>query len=161
MPFVTYIVRQGGARRLAESDHEGLVKALKELELGGICQVNVAQMEKMSLEQQIEVMARSTVLVGVHGNGLTHQLWMPPSARSTVIEIFARDSYLHDYEILARTLGRKHYVVWNDTLTTFSKGKYFEGVSYSDDFHSLSIPAHGPTVAQVIRERLTESIPKD
>ncbi|GLB38988.1 putative protein of unknown function (DUF563) [Lyophyllum shimeji] len=161
MPFVTYIVRQGGARRLAESDHEGLVKALKELEGEGICQVNVVQMEKMTLEQQIEVMARSTVVVGVHGNGLTHQLWMPPSARSTVIEIFAPGGYFHDYEILSRSLGRKHYAVWNDTLTTFPKGKYFEGVSYSDDFHGLSIPVHGPTVAQIIRARLTGPIPKD
>ncbi|KAF8067951.1 hypothetical protein FPV67DRAFT_1669816 [Lyophyllum atratum] len=161
LPSVTYMVRQGGGRRLAEPDHEDLVKALKELEWGGICQVNVVQMEKMTLEQQIEVMARSTILVGVHGNGLTHQLWMPPSARSTVIEIFAPGGYLYDYEILARSLARKHYAVWNDTLITSPKGKDFDGVNYSDDFHGLSIPVHGPTVAQVIRERLTGSISKE
>ncbi|KAF5383003.1 hypothetical protein D9615_004886 [Tricholomella constricta] len=160
MPFVTYIVRQGGSRRLAEADHNGLVKALKELEWSGICQVHVVQMEKMSLEQQVEVIARSTVIIGVHGNGLTHQLWMPPSPQSTVIEIFASKSYVYDYEILARNLGHTHYAVWNDTLTTFPKGEFYKGIHYSQDFHGLSIPVHGPAVAQVIRERLTRRLPK-
>ncbi|KAG5653309.1 hypothetical protein H0H81_001269 [Sphagnurus paluster] len=124
MPFLTYIVRQGRSRRLADADHEGLVKALRELEWSGICQLQVVHMEDMSLEQQIEVMARST-----------HQLWMPSSPRSTVIEIFQPKGYVYDYEMLARNVGRRHYAVWNDTLTTFPKGTYFEGIKYSDGFH--------------------------
>ncbi|KAG5643031.1 hypothetical protein DXG03_001643 [Asterophora parasitica] len=63
MPVVTYIVRQGGSRQLTEQDHEGLVNALKELERSGVCQVHVVQMEKMSLEQQVEIMARTTVRI--------------------------------------------------------------------------------------------------
>ncbi|RDB18390.1 hypothetical protein Hypma_000336 [Hypsizygus marmoreus] len=156
IPVVTYISRQGGGRRLREEDHEGLVRALKELEWTGICQVYVAVMEKMSLVQQVEVMAASTVVVGVHGNGLTHQLWMPPSARSTVIEIFPPKSYLSDYEILARNLGHRHYAIWNDTPTTFPKDIYHEGIEYAEDFNTLSIPVHGPAVAQLIRQCLTE-----
>lgn len=31
--------------------------------------------------------AITKILLGVHGNGLTHQLFMPPSLRSAVIEI--------------------------------------------------------------------------
>ncbi|KAG6879083.1 hypothetical protein C0992_005291 [Termitomyces sp. T32_za158] len=125
MPFVTYIVRQGSGRRLADADHQEFVKALKELEWSGLCQVYVAQMEKMTLAQQMEIMARSTIIVGVHGNGLTHQLFMPPSPRSTVVEIFAPKSYVHDYAILARNLGHKHYAVWNDTLQTFPDGEWY------------------------------------
>ncbi|KAG6811188.1 hypothetical protein H0H92_008628 [Tricholoma furcatifolium] len=151
MPFVTYIVRQGGNRRLAQEDHDNLVKSLKELEWSGVCQVYVAQMEKMSMEQQIEVIARSTVLIGVHGNGLTHELIMPPSPRSTVIEIFSPSSFIHDYEILARNLGHKHYTIWNDTAQLYGAGDWYKGINYGPDFHGF----HGPTVADLVHERLT------
>lgn len=88
-PLVTYISRQASGRHLLEKDHEGLVQALKELESEGICEVRVAQMERMSLRDQLELISRSTVrhdsslfelrgrltvrkvLLGVHGNGLT------------------------------------------------------------------------------------------
>ncbi|KAG6863500.1 hypothetical protein C0991_005387, partial [Blastosporella zonata] len=153
VPIVTYVVRQR-SRRLAEADHKSLSKALKELEWSGLCEVHVVHMEEMSLAQQVEVMARSTILIGVHGNGLTHQLWMPPSSRSTVVEIVAPPSYIYDYEILARNMGHKHYAVWNDTLKTFPHGEWFEPVNYTPDFHGVSIPVHAPTIAALVRERL-------
>ncbi|KAG6852991.1 hypothetical protein C0991_007707 [Blastosporella zonata] len=124
VPLVTYVVRQGGSRRLAEADHEKLSKALKELEWSGLCEVHVVHLEQMSLARQVEIMARST-----------HQLWMPPSPRSTVVEIFALESYTHDYEILARNMGHKHYAVWNDTLITFPQGEWYESVNFTPDFH--------------------------
>jgi hypothetical protein len=61
LPIVTYISRQGGGRRLVAEDHENLVKALKELEWLGLCTVHVAAMEKMTLKEQLELMAKSTV----------------------------------------------------------------------------------------------------
>ncbi|KAF9525435.1 hypothetical protein CPB83DRAFT_727479, partial [Crepidotus variabilis] len=96
------------------------------------------------------------IMVGVHGNGLTHQIWMPPSNQSTVIEIFYPKTYLHDYEMLARNMGHKHYAVWNDTTLTYPEGKWFPGVEggIKDTFHGYSIPVHGPTVAEVVRKRL-------
>ncbi|KAF8224737.1 hypothetical protein L208DRAFT_1425748 [Tricholoma matsutake] len=147
VPVVTYISRQGGARRLSDADHEGLVQSLRDLESEGICRVNVVRMETMSVKEQVAVASRSTVLIGVHGNGLTHEIWMPPSSRSTVIEIFTPNGYLFDYEILAQNLGHKHYAVWDDTLITFPKGTYHE---------VLSIPAHGPSVVRIIRKRVVE-----
>ncbi|KAG5729540.1 hypothetical protein E4T56_gene15647 [Termitomyces sp. T112] len=158
MPFVTYIARQGSSRSLTDAYHQDLVRALKELEWSGLCQVYVAQMEKMSLTQQLEIMARSTILIGVHGNGLTHQLFMPPSSRSTVVEIFAPKGYVHDYAILARNLGHKHYAVWNDTLQTFPDGEWYEGVKYPSDFHSQSLPVYAPVIADLIRQRLSEPL---
>jgi hypothetical protein len=62
-PVVTYISRQVAGRRLLEKDHEGLVGALRELETEGICEVHVAMMERMTVKQQIELVARSTVRV--------------------------------------------------------------------------------------------------
>ncbi|RDB18385.1 EGF domain-specific O-linked N-acetylglucosamine transferase [Hypsizygus marmoreus] len=153
-PIVTYISRQGAGRRLVAEDHEVLVKALRDLEAEGICEVVVAMMERMGLKEQIELTARSTVIVGVHGNGMTHQLWMPPSERSTVIEIFTPGGYVFDYEMLARNIGHRHYAVWNDTLITYPKGTHYQGIQYGDGFHGNSIPVYGPAVADVIRGRL-------
>lgn len=61
VPVVTYISRQGGARRLSDADHEGLVQSLRDLESEGICRVNVVRMETMSVKEQVAVASRSTV----------------------------------------------------------------------------------------------------
>ncbi|SJL10985.1 uncharacterized protein ARMOST_14382 [Armillaria ostoyae] len=45
-------------------------------------------MDKLSRKEQITLAARTTIMMGVHGNGLTSLLWMNPSPRSTVIEFF-------------------------------------------------------------------------
>ena len=71
LPLVTYVSRQGSLRRLSEPDHEGLVVALEGLEMEGVIRFRQARMEKMVFREQIELAARSTVMVGVHGNGLT------------------------------------------------------------------------------------------
>ncbi len=64
-PVVTYIDRQGTGRRLIEESHNGLVEALKELEKEGLCEVQIARMEKFGLREQIRIVARSAV--SVHG----------------------------------------------------------------------------------------------
>lgn len=60
-PIVTYISRQGGGRKLLPADHDSLVEALEELEWDGLCDVHIPMMEKMSLKEQIELVAKSTV----------------------------------------------------------------------------------------------------
>ncbi|KAJ7773830.1 hypothetical protein B0H16DRAFT_1303994 [Mycena metata] len=157
-PLVTYISRQGSGRRLVAEDHDALVTALRALEVDGVCEFRLAVMERMTLREQIELVSRSTILVGVHGNGLTHQLWMPPSPLSATIEILAPNGYVFDYEILARNMGHRHYAVWNNTFLTYSPGTYHKGVKYSDGFHGI-IPAHGPTVAGIVRDRLSGFVP--
>lgn len=77
-------------------------------------QVQVATMEDLDKAEQIQLLSRTTVLLGVHGNGLSGQLWLKPSPRTTVIEIYHPGGFLYDYEYTARSLGHKHYGVWND-----------------------------------------------
>ncbi|CAA7268596.1 unnamed protein product [Cyclocybe aegerita] len=160
-PVVLYVSRQGGGRRLLKEAHEGLVSALKELEEEGLFEVRVVRMELLPFAKQVEEAGRAAIMVGVHGNGLTHQLWMPPSPRSTVVEIHFPKTYNHDYVMLSRNMGHKHYAVWNDTTLTFPEGQWFKGVAGGrrEDAHGNSIPVHGPTVAQLIRERLMAPIP--
>ncbi|KAF8996220.1 hypothetical protein BDQ17DRAFT_1226488, partial [Cyathus striatus] len=134
LPMVMYISRQDTGRRLNDAAHEDLVDAMEKLEDEGVCIFVLAQMEYMSLQEQIELASKSTVIIGVHGNGLTHQLWMKPSPRSAVFEIMypkgdvngdvfkCFTAYVYDYEMLSRNMDHKHYAVWNDTLVTYPKG---------------------------------------
>ncbi|KAF9256391.1 hypothetical protein L218DRAFT_217394 [Marasmius fiardii PR-910] len=154
-PVVTYITRR--RRTLNDANQHALLAGLKKLEREGICEVYVVQMEKMTMKEQLALAARTTILLGVHGNGLTHQLWMTPSAKSTVIEIFIPQGYTFDYEILARNLGHRHYAVWNDTALTYPKGKTHPGSNFPEGFHGNEIPLHAQTVTRIIRERLAGS----
>ncbi|KAK1225030.1 hypothetical protein PQX77_012029 [Marasmius sp. AFHP31] len=175
-PVVTYISRQRTGRRLKQEDHEALIEELMTLGGQGFCEVNVVQMEDMSLKDQIELAARTTVclletyhgeelllianlrdqiMIGVHGNGLTHQLWMRPSATSTVVELLVPGGYTYDFELLARNMGHKHYAVWNDTCVTYPKGTTHKGIKYPPGFHGSQIPVWPETVANIIRQRLS------
>ncbi|KAJ7438918.1 hypothetical protein B0H11DRAFT_1752292 [Mycena galericulata] len=151
-PMVTYISRQGFDRRLAAADHDGLISALRELKVQGICDFRVAVLERMTLSEQLDLVATTTILVGVHGSGLTHQLWMPGK---TTIEIVVPNGYSFNYELLARNMnmGHRHYTVWNDTFVTYEEGTYHAGVNFPDGFDGV-IPVHGPTIAGIIRDRL-------
>jgi len=134
---VTYISRQAVKRHLIPEDHEGLVNALTELCERRGWELNIVAMERISKEEQLAIAARTTVstisspgpfflnlvadhsvfrqfLVGVHGNGLTHLIMMPITPISTVIELFYPEGFAHDYEWTTRSLGMKHFAVWND-----------------------------------------------
>ncbi|KAK0449415.1 hypothetical protein EV421DRAFT_1889176 [Armillaria borealis] len=119
---ITYISRQGGRRKLA----------LEEL-----WELNVLQAEEMTKEDQLGVIARTTFLLGVHGNGLTHLLFMPPTKLSAVIEIFYPGGFAHDYHWTARALGMSHFAVWNDTFYTYPDEPKVE---YPEGFQGNEIP---------------------
>lgn len=62
-PLVTYLVNQHATPRLNASDHEALIDALRALERSKVCDFHVLDMERASLEEQIEYVAKSTVSV--------------------------------------------------------------------------------------------------
>ena len=68
---ISYISRQSSRRHLLPDDHAALVKALSDMAEKHGWELNVVEAEKLSKEQQLAIAARSTVLLGVHGNGLT------------------------------------------------------------------------------------------
>jgi hypothetical protein len=123
---ITYISRQGSRRRLLVESHEVLVDALQalvdrknvEASTGGRkWELNIVQAERMSKDEQVQVAGRTTVMLGVHGNGLTHLILMPPSPLSAVIEMFYPGGQAHDYEwTSSEGLKMGYYAVWNDTL---------------------------------------------
>jgi hypothetical protein len=119
---ITYVSRQNWGRRvLRKEDHEKLVKVLESLERRYGYEVNVVVMDKLSKRDQLALATRTTVsricldlsppssmltekpspyqvMMGVHGNGLTHALWMDPTRRPLLLEFFADKGFSSDYE---------------------------------------------------------------
>ncbi|KAL0578940.1 hypothetical protein V5O48_003031 [Marasmius crinis-equi] len=152
-PVITYVSRQGWRRRrLIPEHHDRLVKELYKLRDEHGYEVNVVCMEDYTREEQIRLAARTTVMMGVHGNGLTALVWMNPTPRSTVMEFFYPQGFAHDYEWTARAMGMKHYSFWNDKFFT---SPALPVHSYPDGFQGNSIPIDGAAVARLVHERVS------
>ncbi|KAJ7246408.1 hypothetical protein C8J57DRAFT_1360417 [Mycena rebaudengoi] len=152
-PVITYISRQEwGRRMLIQEDHEKLVRELRMLEYRYGWEVNVVVPERMTRLEQLQLAARTTILMGVHGNGLTSLLFMKPNPRSTVIEFFYPGGFAHDYEYTARALGMAHYGFWGSEAFTSPASPL---PAYPEGFQGNSIPIDGEAVAELCIERLT------
>ncbi|CDO72793.1 hypothetical protein BN946_scf184994.g46 [Trametes cinnabarina] len=148
---ITYISRQAARRHLLDPDHDALVAALEAMCKKHGWELNVVQAEKLSKEQQLAIAARTTLMLGVHGNGLTHLIMMPVTPVSTVIEIFYPQGFAQDYHWTAHALGMRHFAIWNDTYHTLPNKPQ---VNYPEGFQGTEIPVYAPTVVQVIEERI-------
>ncbi|EMD37594.1 hypothetical protein CERSUDRAFT_114243 [Gelatoporia subvermispora B] len=153
---VTYISRQGARRHLIDEDHAALVLALTEMCASKGWELNVVQAERLSKEEQLSLAARTTIMLGVHGNGLTHLIMMPVTPISAVIEIFYPGGFAHDYEWTTRALGMRHFGVWNDTYNTYP---VVPDVAYPEGFQGTQIPVYPPTVVRIIEDRIAGRLP--
>ncbi|KAL4079337.1 hypothetical protein J3A83DRAFT_4208905 [Scleroderma citrinum] len=152
-PVITYISRQEwGRRMLRQEDHEKLVEELNALRDKHGYEVNIVSMDKLSRIEQIRLAARTTIMMGVHGNGLTSLVWMYPSPRATVIEFFYPGGFAHDYEYTTRSLGMSYYGVWgNETFTSLD----LPPVKYPEGFQGNDIPIDGTVVAKLCQDRIS------
>ncbi|KAI0030021.1 hypothetical protein K488DRAFT_55137 [Vararia minispora EC-137] len=154
-PVITYISRQGwGRRMLIQADHDRLVEELYKLRDAYDYEVNVVSMDKLSRVEQLRMSGRTTIMLGVHGNGLTSLLWMKPSPRSTVMEFFFPGGFAHDYEYTARALGMVHFGYWGNKAFTRPD---VPPVAYPEGFQGNEIPINGSVVAKIVQERLALS----
>ncbi|TYJ52838.1 hypothetical protein B9479_006561 [Cryptococcus floricola] len=152
-PVITYVSRQDwGRRMLLKESHESLVHELGELEKKYGWEVNIVSMDKLSRDEQIRLSARTTIMMGVHGNGLTHLLWMNnQNPRATIIEFFYPGGFAEDYEFTSRALGMTHYGVWDDQTFTAPDTPQ---VAYPEGFQGNEIPLNGKVVADLLVQRL-------
>ena len=89
---VTYIDRQNTLRSLPPEEHEWIMATLPTVPVVAFRRV---RMEDHSFEEQLAIARGTDVLLGVHGKGMTHQLFMRPGR--FVIEYFpSSQSYLFD-----------------------------------------------------------------
>nr|XP_019050433.1 hypothetical protein I302_00865 [Kwoniella bestiolae CBS 10118]OCF29363.1 hypothetical protein I302_00865 [Kwoniella bestiolae CBS 10118] len=85
IPKIVYLDRQDTNRKLTEGDHKGLLDVLKGLEKERKAVVGVPHLAEMDCRYQVKAVKDADVIIGVHGNGLTHQMWM--SEGGVVIEV--------------------------------------------------------------------------
>lgn len=149
--LVTYISRQSSRRRLTTESHEDLVQALEKHSKAKGWELLIVEAEKLTKEEQLQIAARTTIMLGVHGNGLTHLLWMPPTPRSAVIEMFFPGGFARDYQWTAQNLGIRHFAIRHDTVAT---APHEPKVDYPEGFQGTSITVVGEIVAQLIDDRL-------
>ncbi|PVF99920.1 hypothetical protein CPB86DRAFT_783301 [Serendipita vermifera] len=148
---ITYINRQGGRRSLNEEDHQRLVNGLTALAQRRGWEFNDVKAQHLPQEEQMAIAAKTTVLVGVHGNGLSHLLSMAPTRLSTLVEIFGAPGFARDYEWTARTLQIHHYSIWNDTSFGYPE---LPTAQAPEEFQSNNIPVHADFVVELIENRL-------
>lgn len=90
------MIRRTPPRTLSRKLERRLVNGIKALP--GV-DLKVVDFATISFQEQINIVGNTDVLLGVHGNGLSHILFLPPGA--SVIEIFPKDSLQIDYRLYA------------------------------------------------------------
>ncbi len=69
-------------------------------------------MEELSFEEQLKLLRKTTVYIGVHGSGMTNIGFLPKG--SVVIELFPYGFERITYQTLARNVG-VHYLKWKNS----------------------------------------------
>lgn len=130
---ITYVTRQG-IRSLAPRQEEALFKAIRTIPNVIFDVVDFAQ---MSFQSQVQIAAQTDVLLGVHGNGLSHTLFLKEG--STLIELFPEDTFRAEYQIFAK-LRNVDYFGWTP------------GLGWIDVEKAETIGWHGDTVEKPLFE---------
>ncbi|KAJ5383472.1 Glycosyltransferase AER61 uncharacterized [Penicillium concentricum] len=71
-------------------------------------------------KEQLDVLQQTDILVGVHGAGLTHAMFLPP--RSTVVEILPAQVAIRAFENLASLLDHSYFSVRSSKKSDTSPG---------------------------------------
>ncbi|KAK4687906.1 hypothetical protein P7C73_g2203, partial [Tremellales sp. Uapishka_1] len=150
VPVVTYINRQLTGRRLNEDDDDMMVKGLLELNKDGIIEFHDAKMETMSRTEQFCLALRTDIMLGVHGNGLSHQLWMKPG--SAVVEIMNVGGFARDYAMLAELMSHDYYAIHKNVVFPREKWRRPDGwaVDQGEGFHGSDIRASRRVIAELL-----------
>ncbi|KAL7410113.1 hypothetical protein BDY24DRAFT_187218 [Mrakia frigida] len=147
---VLYISRQAASkRRLSDESHEALVAALASL---NTVDFHVAAMEGLSKKAQMELASKADVLIGVHGNGLTNEIWMKPGG--AVLEIFDVGGFTRDYQILTEPLRHTYLPIWNDTVYDWTTDA--PGFKFSENFTGTNLVVSASLVRELVLDLVKE-----
>jgi hypothetical protein len=110
---IGYIDRQHTNRRIPNEFHDWLVQYLQSHPSVDFYHLH---MEQYSAVLQIQYAHQLDMIVGVHGNGLTHQFWMPPYPSYFVLEFFWNYPFQYDYASSAMLMNHTYRGLYNGVI---------------------------------------------
>jgi hypothetical protein len=137
---VGYVDRQGSPRRLPDDVHVWLVAYLRRHPSVDFSHLH---MQNYTASQQIALASELDMLVGVHGNGLSHLLWMKPE--SYVLEFFWEYSFQYDYASAAQLLNHTYRGLWNGHTLNATRIAQRDATLLPE--YRIHPPQHMPSVA--------------
>lgn len=103
---VTYVARRDPPRFMKPELERKLMRKLEKMPE---VQAQTVDFATISYKNQIQIINNTDVLLGIHGNGLSHLLFLPKHA--AVIELFPPDAQALDYRLYADAKGLRYYGV--------------------------------------------------
>jgi protein O-GlcNAc transferase len=115
---VVTIIERKGTRKLI--DQHARIEALRKQYPASEVFIQLIDFAVLPFQEQIQIIRGTDVLVGVHGAGLTHGLWLPQ--RSAMVEILPEDLQHKGFRNLAGVLGHDYFSTHASKLQTSSRG---------------------------------------
>jgi hypothetical protein len=144
--LIVYVSRRKARGRFVLNETE-VLRSISHFATQVVC------FEDMSFREQVALLSRTKVLIGIHGAGLTNMMFMPPGG--TVIELLPkrngvfdynriRNSFRHDacYVRLAQAFGHTYVPVICAHDAPFWKGTHWA---------NIHVPTEGLTKIAVLR----------
>jgi len=121
---VTLIDRNG--RR--EMSRENMRQIESQLSTCDFFQVQRVELHKYNFQTQLQIIANTNILIGTHGNGLSHVYWMKRSLSSNTVmaEIFPPHTFTTDYQLLAAVRNIRHFA-WDAAEGYWNGSELFLG----------------------------------
>ncbi|MCH9634651.1 MAG: hypothetical protein S4CHLAM7_14040 [Chlamydiae bacterium] len=105
-PTITYIRRKN--RRYLDPDFEKVFLSTLEKKFPNH-KIQPVWFEKLTFAQQLQIIRNSDILIGAHGNGLTHSYFLPDN--SLVLELFPDGAFAMDYQLISEFSGHNYYAI--------------------------------------------------
>ncbi len=118
---VTYIMRK--APRYFEKREEFFSILRSDFKV----KVNPVYFENMTFEEQVQTVANTDILIGVHGNGLTNLLWLPE--HGSAIELFPKKCHHYDYQVFCEISDRYYLGFNSDDKESY---RFYKGTRHGD-----------------------------
>ncbi len=134
-PYITYIERS--SRRFLDPKIEKQLLTTLETSFPQYTLKSV-KFENLTFAEQIQIIRNTKILIGVHGNGLTHELFLP--SNSLVLEFFPSDDFAMDYQLFSE-LANHHYFAIDakNGVIAASKSRHLPQGNVNQVIHELNI----------------------
>ncbi|ORX33241.1 hypothetical protein BD324DRAFT_684385 [Kockovaella imperatae] len=156
IPKILYVSRQSSNRKFTEQTHNALMDVLSHFEETGKAKIDYVKWEGLSKKSQVKMSSDADIYLGVHGNGMTHQLWMPPGGK--VVECFPLDTFTRDYQIIAEFLGHDHHLIWGNRVVPQTEWDEGQAGDYSSIWSGRPIPLDVDFMRNLLQNLLNEMI---